>query len=165
MLPVVIGTNPERTEWLADCVASIKATTERPFIIHRHGGYEIAALRTATTHFDRFLFIHDSVTILSPLFWGHIDARQGSAWLSGWPSMFMGIWDTETLQPYLDEIPDRVSKEATIALEADLHARFDYSTIWPEVRDGTAKRREHRHGRDNLVLGNELWEKHKGTHR
>lgn len=164
MLPVVVGTHPERPHWLQDCLTSIHKTTKRPVVIHETGGYEIAAIRTGYQHFDRFLFLQDSVTILAPEFWTIVDARRGPAWLSGWPPMFLGIWDL-TAKPLIDSLPDQQSKEDSIQLEASIPGQLGWSTIWPEVTDGTALRNETRHGRHNLVVGNRFFEKAKATWR
>lgn len=162
-VPVVIGTNPTRAEWLADCLATIPK--DRQVLIHWPGGYEIAALRTGCRSFDRFLFLHDSVEVLDPAFWDIIDAVEGPAWLTGGPPMFLGIHERHLLQPILDTYPDEVDKETTIRLEVDLPRRVPYSRIWPEVTDHTALGVEHRHGRDNLAVGNRYFVKWKGTHR
>lgn len=163
MLPVLIGTHPDRKAWLEDCLTSIEATTDREVIIHHEGGYEIAALRTGCAWSDRFLFIQDSVTILSPLFWEVIDRQSSPAWLTGWPPMFMGIHNSATLKPLLAEYPEVMSKQEAIEAEAALPQRLDYPTLWPDITDRTALRTETRHGRENLVLGNHLFEKAKGT--
>jgi hypothetical protein len=164
VLPVVIGTHPERPHWLEDCLNSIHRTTKRRVLIHEAGGYEIAALRTGFARFDRFLFLQDSVTILSPEFWLIVDARKGPAWLSGWPPMFLGIWDASG-RAVIETLPTTQTKEDSIRLEADIPELLKWPTIWPEVTDHTALRREIRHGRHNLVVGNRYWEKAKATFR
>lgn len=164
MLPVVVGTHPERPHWLDDCLTSIRRTTKRRVLVHEAGGYEIAAIRTGYARFSRFLFLQDSVTILSPEFWTIVDARRGPAWLSGWPPMFLGIWD-ESAKPLIDSLPEQQSKEDSIRLEGEIPAQLGWSTIWPEVTDHTALRREDRHGRNNLVVGNRYFEKAKATWR
>lgn len=164
MLPVVIGTAPGREEWLADCLESILNTdTEdhRHVLVHDKGGYEVAALRTGFQHFDRFLFLQDSVTILSATFWDVIDSHIGPCWLTGHPPMMLGIHDT-TVLPFL---PSAVTKEEAITLEWELPQQLTWPTIWPDILDASALRTEHKHGRHNIVLGNALFEKHKGTWR
>lgn len=162
MLPVVIGTHPERPRWLEDCLSSIRKTTKRHVIIHQTGGYEIAALRTGYQYFDRFLFLQDSVTILAPDFWAIVDSWKGPAWLTGWPPMFLGIWD-QSARRIIDSLPQAQTKEDSIRLEAELPEQLNWPTIWPHITDGTALRTEQRHGRRNLVLGNQLFEKAKAT--
>jgi hypothetical protein len=162
MIPVVIGTNPERGAWLDDCLKSIRATTRRRrVLIHRTGGYEPAALRTGCATFSRFVFLHDSVTILHPDFWAAVDAS-GPAWLAGAPHMNMGIFDSAALSPLLPDT--EASKDDAIRLENDLPMRLPgMGVLWPDVIDTTHLRMESRHGRMNLVLGNHLFEKHKGS--
>lgn len=164
MIPVVIGTHPDRTAWLRDCLKSIRATTHRRRVhIHRTGGYEIAALRAGIQKFNRFLFLHDSVTILHRDFWDVIDSHDGPAWLTAPPPMHLGIHDRTQLQPVLESYPTDFDKRMSITSEGEIPLKVTYGTIWPEISDTTALRMEERHGRNNLVLGNLLWEKHKGN--
>lgn len=159
MLPVVVGSHPD-SPWIDDCLTSILNTTDRQVVVHGDGGYEPAALRTGAALFDRFIYLQDSVTILSPTFWDAIGEKP--CWFAGPPPMFLGIHDS-TITALL---PRAASKEEAIALETEVPAHLNYPTIWPTVTDRTALRREMRHGRDNLVLGVPgLWEKHKGTWR
>lgn len=158
----MIATHPDRGAWLADLLETIP--TDRDVLIHGTGGYEIAALRTGCQAFDRFLLLQDSMRILDPTFWAVIDAS-GPAWLSGHPPMYLGIHDREQLEPVLSTYPATIDKETSITLEGDLPRHVTYDTIWPHITDRTALRTEHRHGRENLVLGNHLWEKWKGTWR
>ena len=161
MIPVVVGTNPERTDWFNDCIRSIRATTKgRRVRVHRDGGYEPAAIRNGCNTFKRFLFIHDSVTILDPEFWTIID-NSGPAWLAGWPPMCMAVYDAAAVLPHLPDHP--VTKREAVELEGTLPQSLPMETIWPDVTDANHLRMEVRHGRMNMVLGNHLWEKHKGN--
>lgn len=161
MLPVVVGTHPDRTPWLNDCLTSIRATTKhRRVLIHRTGGYEPAAILTGCTTFNRFLYLQDSVTILHKDFWDVID-NSGPAWLAGPPPMFLAIYDAATVEPLMPKGP--VTKQDAIKLESDLPTILTMPTLWPDVVDATAPRMEHKHGRENKVLGNHLFEKHKGN--
>lgn len=163
MIPVVIGTNPERSDWLEDCLTSVMETSTRPrqVVIHAEGGYEPAALRTGTEHFEWFLFLQDSCAILSPEFWDVVDNVEGAAWLAGYPPMQLGIHESAQLRPLL---PDHaVSKEESISMEIGWPRYLNYSTLWPDVTDANHLRMEERHGRLNMVLGNGLFEKYKAT--
>lgn len=162
LTPVVVGTNPERTAWLDDCMASIRETSSsrRKVVVHETGGYEPAAILTGCANFDRFVFIHDSVTILHPDFWEAIDASD-PAWLAGHPPMYLAVYDAATVRPLLPDGP--VDKGDAIRLESHLPSILPMPTLWPEVTDATALRREVKHGRDNLVLGNQYFLKWKGT--
>lgn len=162
LTPVVVGSNPERQAWLDDCLASIHATSSkrRKILVHETGGHEPPAILTGCAAFDRFLFLQDSVTILHPDFWQAIDASE-PAWLAGHPPMFLAIYNAATVGPLLPEGP--VDKGEAIRLESHLPTLLTMPTLWPDVTDATALRREVKHGRDNLVLGNELFLKWKGT--
>lgn len=162
MIPVVIGTHPERTAWLDDCLTSIKATSKprRRIYVHRDGGYESAALRAGAARFKRFLFLHDSVTILHADFWTTVDAS-GPAWLAGPPHMQLGIYDSATVLPLLPT--HDLTKTESIYWESHLPTLLPAQPmLWPDVTDATALRHDQRHGRENKVLGNHLWTKHKG---
>lgn len=78
--------------------------------------------------------------------------------------MFLGIWD-KTAKPVIDALPATQSKEDSIQLEAQLPNTLNWPTIWPNVNDKNAIRAEVRHGRNNLIVGNEYFEKAKGTFR
>jgi len=160
VLPVLVGSHPE-SPWIEDCLKSIRTTTDRPITVHTIGGHEPFALRTGL-QWGRFLFLQDSCRILDAAFWEVVDSS-GPSFLFGRPAMFLGIYDSQHLRPLLPTEP--VDKETSIRLEVELADSLGYPSIWPDVLDRTALRREHRNGRDNLVLGNELIEKHKGTWR
>lgn len=160
---MVIGTHPDRTAWLEDCLNTIP--TNRQVLIHRPGGYEIAALRTGCASFDRYLFLHDSCLITDPTFWDIIDSTPGPIWLTGGPAMYLGIHHTDRLAPVLATYPNEVDKDTAIRLEVDIMRRLHYPALWPTIQDYNALGTEHRHGRDNLIIGNHLWRKYKATHR
>lgn len=164
LTPVIIGTHPDRKPWLDDCLKSIRSTSSprRRVAVHGTGGYEPAALRTGCDTFDRFLFLHDSVTILDRDFWEVIDATP-QRWLAGSPHMHLGVYQTAELAPHLPQ--HEVDKNGAIRSESDLpqHLPNMNPPLWPEINDLNFLRREVRHGRENLVLGNHMWEKHKGN--
>lgn len=160
--PVVVGTNPERTDWLKDCLASIRATSHhRRVLIHDKGGYEIAALRTGLANFRRFLFLHDSCEILSHEFWDIID-HSPPIWMFGGPPMYLAVYDGATLEDAIAHAPEEMTKGSSIVWEGELPQRLSLPTLWPEVHDGTGHM-EQRHGRPNLVLENEHLRKWKGS--
>lgn len=160
--PVVIGTNPERGDWLNDCLRSIRATTKnRRVLIHDTGGYEISALRTGMKHFRRFLFLHDSCEVLHPDFWHTID-NSAPTWLFGGPPMYLAVYERNPLEEALTGSPETMDKSTSIAWEGELPKRLNYPTLWPEVTDAVG-RTEDRHGRPNLVLENDFLRKWKGS--
>ena len=157
-LPVVVGTH-SGSPWLADCLTSLG----RPAHVYQSPDYEIGCLRQAARHHDRVLFLQDSVTGLDQGFWHAIG--DSPKWLCGRPPMYLGIYDSAALAPVLATFPERVDKETAIRCEVDLFKRLPMPVLWPEIVDRNALRTETRHGRVNLVLGNDLFEKHKGTWR
>lgn len=164
MLPVVISSYVD-SPWLDNCMKAIRATTRRKPSIHVGlvgAGYEPAALAWACDQFDRFLFLQDSVTVLSRAFWKTVDTHSTDAWLADRPSMCMGIFTTNQIRPLLPNEP--VNKSGSIQFENAIHDHLTMPTLWPGVNDATALRFEYRHGRNNLVLGADgIWEKHKGN--
>lgn len=159
MIPLVIGSNPD-SPWIGNW--SPRSVGKRDVHVHRTGGYELAALRSAP--FRRFLFLQDSTEIRHPHFWDVIDGLTGPAWLFGWPGSYLAVYDRNDLTPLLDEAPDPVDKEQSIHWEARFRRTLNYPTLWPDVVDATG-RIEDRHGRSNLVLENRYLRKWKGTWR
>lgn len=156
--PVVIGSHPG-SPWLSDCLKSMPIN--RTVKVHRTGGYEIAALRTACRYFDRFVFLQDSTVVLHPTFWDVIDSTE-PAWLLGGPPMYMAVYNRDDLAPAIADAPETMDKPSSIVWEGELAKRISYPTLWPEVIDA-AGRIEERHGRRNLVLENRYLAKWKGT--
>lgn len=164
MLPVVIGTNPERGDWLKDCLASIRATSKnRRVLIHRDGGYELTALRVGIERFPKFLFLHDSCEILDRGFWDIVDSSEPT-WLFGGPPMYLGIFNSSYLAAAIEDAPYGydITKRVSINWEGHLPERLSMSTLWPEVHDGTSYM-QNRHGRENRVLENMYLRKLKGN--
>ena len=163
MIPVVIGTNPERRNWLDDCLTSIRRTSRprRRILVHETGGYEIAALRTGAINFRKFLFLHDSCEVLSPHFWNIIDTADPT-WLFGGPPMYLGVYDGPRLERAIIDAPSEMTKASSIAWEGELAKRLQHPVLWPDVHDGTGTITAH-HGRANLVLENEHLRKWKGN--
>ena len=158
MIPVVIGSHPD-SPWLADCLKTIP--NNRPVTIHHEGGYEIAALRTAIRHHDKFLFLQDSCEVLNPAFWNIID-NTTPTWLFGGPPMYLGVYHRNALEQAITDAPEAMDKAGSIAWEGALPKRLNHGCLWPEVTDATG-RLEERHGRTNLVLENRYLRKFKGN--
>ena len=159
MLPLVIGSHPD-SPWIKDWQP--RKLGNRPVHVHRHGGYELAALRAGCEHFTRFLFLQDSTEVLHPEFWDVIDGLDGPAWLFGDPGMYLGVYDRPDLEPALADAPDPVDKRQSIEWEGRIRSVINAPTLWPDVTDATG-RLEERHGRTNLVLENRLLRKWKGN--
>jgi hypothetical protein len=135
-----------------------------PVVDNRSPGFELDHLRTAVAEHERFVYLKDSVRILDPRFWDVIEAS-GPAWLFGRPSCYLAVYDSATLAPALTEAPTVVDKEISILWESRLMDLLPMPSIWPEVGDRRALRIETIDGRPELVIGNHLVEKTKGTVR
>lgn len=123
-------------------------------------GWETDQLAAAAEQFSRFVYLKESARIF-PGFWEAVDSERGSCWLFARPSCYMGIYDARTLRSMLAKLPPTRSKQDSISNEWRIHATVDWRSIWPEIRDANALRMEG----DELVIGNGLIEKLKGTAR
>lgn len=146
-----------------DGLASANERDEVLILDSNDPGYEMSALRLACTTYSHFVFLKDSVTILRPVeFWAVIDGVQGPAWLSQPPSMYLGVYDSLTFMSRFAGL-NANTKPDSIRLETKLNGVFRWPVLWPDVRDGIRKRVDYVDGRPELVIGNDVWEKHKGT--
>jgi hypothetical protein len=161
-LPVVLWCPGRET---TDGLASAIERGEVLILDSNDPGYEMSALRLACTTYSQFVFLKESVTILKPdEFWAVIDRVQGPAWLSQPPSMYLGVYDSLTFMSRFAGV-SADNKLDSIRLESELNRVFRWPVLWPDVRDGTYKRVDFVDGRPEIVIGNDVWEKHKGTAR
>ena len=159
-LPVVLWC-PGRES--TDGLASATERDEVLILDSNAPGYEMSALHLASTRYSQFVFLKESVTILRPdEFWLAIDGVQGPAWLSQPPSMYLGIYDSLTFMSRFAGVSAN-TKLDSVRLESELNSVFKWPVLWPDVRDGRGKRVDYVDGRPELVIGNEVWTKHKGT--
>jgi hypothetical protein len=169
MLPIFIGTTSTRRNWLEQCTRSLGARTFTP--IADVAMWELGKIKHIheTYRHERFLFLHDSVEILSERFFELTEETTGSVALFSDPvpfGMFMGIFE----RTVLDQVPlwQPVSQEASVRAELLWTTRYaraakSFSVLFPEVSDRAAIRSVHRFGRTNLVLENEHIRKYKAT--
>ena len=156
MLPLVVSAPSEH--------APTHLRFDRPSLELLTPEWEIEHLAYAARCFDRFVFVKESARILDPeAFFAKVDGS-GPAWLMGRPSCYMAVYDSARLRKVLP--PARgFDKEASIVWESRLHQLLPMPTIWPEISDRNALRIEQVDGRDELVIGNAVLEKWKGTAR
>lgn len=158
MIPIVVGSTHD------DISLNRTGIPVRPdILVVRSGGYEAEHLRRAADRFDRFVYLKPSVRILDARFWDVID-NHDPAYLFGRPSCWLGIYDTTTLAPILEQIPP-LDKEGSIWWESRIHDLLPMPSIWPDVADRNALRIDMVDGLPELVIGNALVEKRKGTVR
>lgn len=167
-LTTVVATTPGREKWLAQCITSLFARDV--LVVSLEHGYELGKIQWVYEHTDieRFLFLQDSVEVLSDGFWARLNEFDGSVALLSDPDKYgsyMGVYERSILQ-YCDW-PDVSGKADSIAHEImwtrDYCARAgDIPVMFPELRDAAGFETE-RFGRNNLVLENQYFRKWKGT--
>lgn len=163
---VVIGSSPERAEWLAGASESIGV--EHIAVVNE--GYELAKIGWAlnNTRADRFLFLQDSFVVKDQGFFELLDAFTGSVALFDDPApygCFAGVFERSALERV--GIPAVASKRDSVRLEVDwcrdyVEAAGHVPILFPDLRDNTGVMQIH-NGRNNLVLENEFIKKFKGT--
>jgi hypothetical protein len=166
-LLIVIGSSPDRQEWLADCSASIK----RDHIAVVNTGYELGKIRWVmeNTTADRFLFLQDSWLIKDEGFWNLLEAHSGSVAINSDPYYFgcyAGIYERSVIEKI--GLPVTTDKQDAIRNEIDWHKAYveiagKPTVLFPELTDNNATGTVEKHGRINLLLENEYIAKYKGT--
>lgn len=164
---VVIGSAPDRQEWLADCSASIK----RDHIAVVSFGFELAKIGWVmdNTNADRFLFLQDSWVIKNKTFWDLLDDTSGSVALTADP-YFFGCYAGVYERSVIDQIGVPIITTKREAIDNEIAWHQDYvkvagepSVLFPDLKDSNATRQVEKHGRANLVLENDYIAKYKGT--
>lgn len=166
-LKVFIGTAQGRENWLAQCLASMGSREVR---VISSGAYELGKLSTIYWYHggDRFLFLQDSVEVLSEAFWDRLEEFPNSVGLLPNPAPFgcyMGVYERKHLKDFV--WPVMRSKEDSIEHETRWTSIYaeragEVPIMFPELTDQSG-RTEVRFGRNNLVLENEMFRKWKGT--
>jgi hypothetical protein len=164
---VVIGSSPDRQEWLADCSASIK----RDHIAVVSFGFELAKIGWVmdNTNADRFLFLQDSWVIKDQSFWDLLDSHTGSIALTADPYFFgcyAGVYERSVIEQI--GVPVIADKRDAIRHEIEWHKSYvevagEPTVLFPELTDANALGMIELHGRTNLVLENYYIVKYKGT--
>lgn len=166
---VVVASTPGREHWLNDCLNSIG---DREVLVLRQAGtWELGKIQWLyeNTTLDRFMFLHDTVVVKDQTFFDLAFSHEGSVSITNDPrmfGMFMGIYTRETLSKV--ELYSPVTQRDSIRAEIEWTGKYhqaDPSThlLFTDFTDHTAKRKEERYGRINLVLENDYLIKYKGT--
>jgi len=163
----VIGSSPDRHEWLADCSASIR----REHIAVVNSGYELGKIRWVmeNTNADRFLFLQDSWQVKDDGLWDLLEAQSGSVAITNDPyyyGCYAGVYERWVIEQI--GVPLIADKREAIRNEIDWHKSYvevsgNPQVLFPELIDRNSTRQEEKHGRTNLVLENDYLVKYKGT--
>jgi hypothetical protein len=158
-LPVVISAP-------SGCEPTHLQFTGRPVLTLLTSDWELVHLRIASQTFERFVFVKESAHVLdTPAFCAAVDSTE-PAWLFHRPSCYMAVYDSTDLRHLLLPRSQGFGKEQSIIWESKLHQLLpSYGTVWPEISDANALRIEQVDGRPELVIGNAIIEKFKGTAR
>lgn len=166
---VVIGSSPDRTNWLTASSGSIN----REHIVVQNYAYELGKIRWVmeNTPAERFLFLQDSWVIKSDKFWDLLEQFEGSVALTRDPyfyGCYAGVYQRSVIEQV--GIPQVQDKEHSILLEIDWHRKYvsvagEPTVLFPELTDANATRTAIKNGRENLVLENDYVIKYKGTWR
>lgn len=163
----VIASSPDRMMWASDCLQSLG----RDAIIVTYGDYELGKIGWVLSHTtdDRFLFLQDSFMVKSERFWSMLDEHPGSVSLLSDPDRFgcyAGVYERDVLERV--GVPVVESKRDAVRCEVEWTRAYcaeagDVPVLFPDVRDDKASGVVERHGRQNLVLENDVIVKYKGT--
>lgn len=168
MIPVVIGTSPNRSHWLAEC---LKSLGDRQTIVLSDYTFELGKIKWIyeNTNLDKFLFLQDSVIVKNLDFFDLIESHNGSISINKDPSYYgcyLGVYEREVLNQ-MPEIPKVVKKSEAIYHEIYWNLQYvnhtkELTILFPELSDANAKKIEKKFGRENLVLENDYLIKYKG---
>jgi hypothetical protein len=164
---VVVGSSPDRQEWLADCSASIK----REHIVVVNFGFALAKIDWVmkNTNAERFLLLQDSWVIKDGGFWDLLEAHTGSIAINSDPYYFgcyAGVYERSVIEQI--GVPVMKDKRDAIHHEIEWHKRYvgvagEPTVLFPELTDANSLGMIELHGRTNLVLENDYIVKYKGT--
>lgn len=161
---IIVGTAPGREKWLSDFMESISI----PCIILSVDGYELGKIKWVyeNTDLDRFLFLQDSLVIRNNDLLQSIFNVPGSACIMCEPDHFgsyLGLYERSVLNKI--NIPNAKNKKDSIKFECDWTREYvnactnlDHPINISHQTIYTVKK----HGRENLLYVNDLYEKWKG---
>jgi hypothetical protein len=166
---IVIGTSPDRSEWLAGSSGSIG----REHIVVSNYGFELAKIAWVmdNTTAERFLFLQDSWVVKTPTFFTLLEQTVGSVALLSYPNFFgcyAGVYERSVIKQI--GIPVVESKVDSVKLEKAWHESYvavsgEPHVLFPQLTDKEAAEERFYNGRRNLILENEYVVKYKATWR
>lgn len=144
-------------------VELLAAAGNRPTLVLTTAEWEDAHVRYAASAFDWFVFLKESTRIVDPAaFWATIDRRTDPAWLFAPPSCYMAVYARDPLLKALRRVKI-TDKWGSVRTEAALCRSLRMGTVWPGVTDANALRVEDGADGPELVIGNSIVEKSKGS--
>jgi hypothetical protein len=162
---IVIATTPGRSHWVNDCLSSLKV----PAIVVSGYGQELGKMKWVyeNTNIDRFIFLQDSVVIRdNDLLMSLFDTEGSSciACVPGCLGSYLGLYERKTLEKL--SIPEISTKREAVQYEVDWTREYISQCekfSHPVHIENQVVETIYRHGRENQVSVNKLYEKWKGT--
>jgi hypothetical protein len=166
---IVIGTSPDRSEWLAASSASIG----REHIVVSNWGFELGKIAWVmeNTTAERFFFLQDSWVVKTPALFTLLDNTVGSVALTQDPyyfGCFAGVYERSVIEHI--GVPVIETKFEAVQAERFWHESYVMTAgepivLFADLTDENATEVRFHNGRENLILENEYVRKYKGTWR
>lgn len=164
---IVIGTAPGRSHWVNDCLSSLKV----PAVVVSGYGQELGKIKWIyeNTNIDRFIFLQDSIVVRDNDLLMSLFDTEGSSCIMCGPRCFgsyLGLYERQTLDKL--EIPQVSTKSEAVQQEIDWTQNYISKCekfSHPVQIEHQVIETIYRHGRENQVSVNKLYEKWKGTWR
>ena len=161
---IVVGTAAGRSHWLADAMASLDVEV----VALSTTGFELGKIRWMyeNTNFDRFIFLQDSLVIRNQQLLAKVFEAEGSACLMCEPrclGSYLGLYERKVLDRC--GIATAETKKDAIRFEVEWTAHYIAhcdSFTHPVPIHHQMSQTVMRHGRENLLYVNDLYEKWKG---
>lgn len=161
---IVVGTSPGRENWIKDFLESIKL----PCIVLTVDGYELGKIKWIyeNTDLDRFIFLQDSLVIRNNDLLNSVFDSPGSACLMCDPDHFgsyLGLYERSVLEKV--GIPDAHTKRDAIRYEWEWTKKYVAACdnfSHPLDLNHQIVYTVYKHGRENMLYVNDLYEKWKG---
>jgi hypothetical protein len=161
---IIIGTSPGREKWLHDFMESITV----PCVVLNVEGYELGKIRWAyeNTDFDRFIFLQDSLVIKNNQLLESVFDVTGSACLMCDPDHFgsyLGLYERSVL----DKVGIPVAHTKVDAIKYEWEWTKKYVEACDNLDHPINLNHQivytvYKHGRENMLYINDLYEKWKG---
>lgn len=164
---IVIATSPGRAHWVNDCLSSLKV----PAIVVSGPGQELGKIKWVyeNTNIDRFIFLQDSIVIKDNDLLMNLFDTDGSSCIMCGPrclGSYLGLYERDTLSQL--DIPKISSKLESVQQEIDWTQNYIskcHKFSHPIKIEHEVIETIYKHGRENQVSVNKLYEKWKGTWR
>ena len=162
---VIVATSPGRSNWANDCLSSLAV----PAIVVSGYGHELGKIKWVyeNTDIDRFIFLQDSVVIRDNDLLMSLFDTEGSSCIMCGPRCFgsyLGLYERKTLDQL--DIPVVNGKLESVRYEIEWTQEYINKCekfSHPINIEHQVIETIYKHGRENQVSVNKLYEKWKGT--